>query len=356
MTDKRVVLITGIAGYWGSRLASRLSEEPELHVLGLDDAAPPDRNENLDFVMADLRNPALVELLESENVHSVCHLKFIENFERNEAAFDQNMMGTRKLLGACTEAGVRKIIIRSSTAVYGAHPDNSAFLTEDMPLRGSRQYGTNRDLLEIETFVNGFIGQTPQTLVTVLRFANIIGWSVDTPITRYLKLPSPPVLLGFDPMFQLIHEDDVVEAMAHAVLQDRPGVFNVAAEDPLPLVRVLRLARKAPTRIFHPLAYRSTKCFRGNRIKPLKFVPIEWDYLRYPWVADLTLMRDELGFAPVYRAEGALREFASRRQLKEDVRRRDVPANDEQHLRDVIERRQRVKQRESSNKPATKEA
>lgn len=345
MTEKRVVLITGVADYWGSRLANRLSDETGLHVLGLDNAEPPDRNDGLDFVMADVRNPALVELLASEKVDTVCHLKFIEKAERNQAAYDQNVMGTMKLFGACTQAGVRKIILRSSTAVYGAHPDNSAFLTEDMPLRGSRRYGTNRDLLEIETFVNGFIGQSPQTLVTVLRFANIIGLSADTPLTRFLKLPSPPVLLGFDPMFQLIHEDDVVEALAHVIVINRPGIFNVGAKDPMPLYRVLRLARKAPTRIFQPLAYQRLKLFRCNRIKPRRFVPIEWDYLRYPWVADLTLMRDELGFVPVYLAEVALREFTSQRQHKEDVRSHAALANDEQHLRDVIERRQRVKQR-----------
>jgi UDP-glucose 4-epimerase len=147
----------------------------------------------------------------------------------------------------------------------------------------------------------------------------------------------------------LIHEDDVVEALAHVVFHDKPGTFNVAAEGPMPLSRLLRLARKPPTRIFHPLAYQSMKFLWGNRAKPRRFVPIEWDYLRYPWVADLTLMRDELDFVPVFRAEEALHEFTSRRQLKEDVGRQDVLAKDEQYLRDVIERRRRLKQRESSS-------
>lgn len=349
MADKKVVLITGVADYWGACLASRLSAEPDFHVLGLDVAQPPDKNDSLDFVLADVRNPVLAELLESEKVDAVCHLKFIEKAERNEAAFDQNVMGTMKLFGACAEAGVRKIIIRSSTAVYGAYPDNSAFLTEDMPLRGSRQYGYNHDLLEIEAFVNGFRGQSPQTLVTVLRFANIIGWSADTPMTRFLKLPSPPVLLGFDPMLQLIHEDDVVGALAHVVLNDSPGVFNVGAEGPMPLSRLLRLARKGPTRIFHPLAYRSLKFPRVNKIKPRRLVPIEWDYLRYPWVADLTRMRNELGYSPAYLAEEAVREFTSQRHLKEDAGGHYAFACGEQYLRDVIERRQRVKSRESSS-------
>lgn len=340
MADKTVVLVTGAAGYWGGRVARRLMAEPDYHVIGLDLETPEELND-LDFIQADIRTPLMAELLESENVAIVCHLQFREKVARSESVFEMNVMGTMKLFGACVHAGVEKIVLRSSTTVYGAHPDNSALITEDAPLRGSRQYGSNRDWLELEAFGNGFRGQHPEVKLTVLRFPNIVGPTADTPMTRFLKLQPPVVLLGFDPMLQFIHEDDVVEALAQAVLNDTPGVYNVAAEGPMPLTRVLTLTRKLPLPILHPLAYLGLDLLKGSPLRPTRFVPIEWDYLRYPWVADIAKMREEMGFVPQYMTDELLREFAGPRRMGENG---DGLIDDESRLRDVIERRRRARE------------
>jgi UDP-glucose 4-epimerase len=321
--------------------------EPELHVIGLD-IEPPEDLGDLDFVQADIRNPLLVELLELEKVSVLCHLQFKESIERRESDFDLNVMGAMKLFGACAQAGVTKIVVKSSTAVYGALPDNSALLTEEMPLRGSRNYGYNRDWLEMEAFCNGFRGQHPEVHLSVLRFPNIVGLTADTPMTRFLKLQPPVILLGFDPMLQFIHEDDVVEALAHAVLNDVPGVFNVAGEGPMPLSRALTLARRLPLPLLHPLAYLGLDLLKSSPLRPSRFAPIEWDYLRYPWVGDLTRMREEMFFAPQYMADEALREFAGPRQMGDNGGSSDGLAYDEARLQDTIERRRRTKENENN--------
>jgi UDP-glucose 4-epimerase len=105
-------------------------------------------------------------------------------------------------------------------------------------------------------------------------------------------------------MMQLVHEDDVVEALTHAVMNDVAGAFNVAAEGAMPLSRLLRLARKIPLPVFHPLAYLGQKGRSASR--QARRVPIEWDYLRYPWLGDLAKMREEMGFLPRYEAAEAL--------------------------------------------------
>ncbi len=352
MTDNRVVLVTGVADYWGARVAARLASESSVHVIGIDVKEPPEANEGLDFVQADVRNPALTDFLKAEGVQTVCHLQFSEHAERNEAVFDLNVIGTMKLFNACEQAGVNKVVFRSSTAVYGAHPDNSAFLSEETPLRGSFKYGYTRDWMEIEAFINGFRRESSQMAAIVLRFANIIGQEADTPMTRFLKQPSPTILLGFDPMIQMIHQDDVVEALAFAALNNVPDVCNIGAEDPMPLSRVLRLARKIPTHIFHPIAYRTIETLRSTRIQPLRFAPIEWDYLRYPWVADLGRMREELGFLPAYTAAEALREFVGEQRIAEGTVQPEDLAYDEQRLRDIIERRRRIRLRETATEEA----
>lgn len=345
MADKTVVLVTGAAGYWGSRVARRLMEEPDYQVIGLD-LEPPEEFEALDFIQADIRSPLMAELMESENISVLCHLQFRETSSRSESAFDLNVMGTMKLFGACVQAGVEKVVLRSSTAVYGAHPDNSALLTEDTPLRGSRKNGSIQDWLELESFGNGFRGQHPDVNVTTLRFPNIVGPTADTPMTRFLRLEPPVVLLGFDPMLQFIHEDDAVEALAFAVMNDTPGVFNVAAEGPMPLSRVLTLARKLPLPVLHPLAYWGLDVLKGSLLRPSRFAPIEWDYLRYPWVADIARMREEMGFVPQYMSDELLREFAGPRRSGDNG---DGLVDDETRLQDVIERRRRAREQSAAD-------
>jgi UDP-glucose 4-epimerase len=161
-------------------------------------------------------------------------------------------------------------------------------------------------------------------------------------------MQSPTVLLGFDPLMQIIHEDDVVDALVFSVLNDVSGTFNVSAEGPMPLSRILRLTRRVPMRIFHPFAYKGLELLTGTRFQPERIVPIEWDYLRYPWVADLTLMRTQMGFDPVYLPEEVLREFAGQRRVDAKDGQADSQLTDEQQLRDIIERRRRIRERQSA--------
>lgn len=337
MTDQQVVLITGVAGYWGSRVATRLLTGTDYAVIGIDARPLPNEIPGLNFIQADFRDPLLADLMAVEEVHTVCHLAFWETGRRSEAAFEHNVMGTMKFFGSCAAANVKKIILKSSAVVYGAQPDNPAYLTEDAPLRGSRRYGYNRYQLETEDFCNGFRRQNPAIQLTVLRFANIVGPTADTPFTRYLGHQSTPVLMGFNPMMQVIHEDDVVSALVHAVIQDVDGTFNVAAQPAMPLKRILSLAGTLPISILHPLTYSSA-------LNPMqRKMSLEPDYLRYRWTMDTTAMSDTLGFYPEQPADEAVKAF---RQQKRLLRQADNPppkARPETDLLTLIERRRKVK-------------
>jgi UDP-glucose 4-epimerase len=343
MGNEGAILVTGVAGYWGARVAERLVAEVGCHVIGLDVEQPPDRIQELDFIQADIRNPLLVDLLKSEGVDTVCHMAFVETGRPSEAAFDANVVGTGKLLGACATAGVRKVVLKSSTAVYGARPTNSAFLTEEQSLRGSRRCGSIRDLVEIEAFCGGFRRQARPMMLTILRFPSIVGPTADTPMTRFLKDPYAPSLLGFDPMMQLIHEDDVVRAVVHAVQNDVPGVFNVAARDVLPLNKIRGLAGKPPISVFHPFAYWGVRLLDSTRLPIDRVVPIELDYIRYSWVADLTRMRDELAFEPLHTAEETLGEFAQWRRMSTST----IVGRSAERLRDIMEQRRQAREQQA---------
>jgi len=347
MSEREVILVTGVAGYWGSRVAARLAAEGSCHVIGLDAEQPAGERNGLDFVLADVRNPLLVELLKAENVDTVCHLAFQHSTRRSEAAFDANVIGTTKLLGACAEAGVWKVVLKSSTAVYGARPTNSAFLTEGHPVRGSRRFGYLRDLVEREKFCNGYCRRVPEMSVTTLRFCSIVGPTADTPMTRFLRTPWAPSMMGFNPMMQIIHENDVVDALLHAVCNDTKGAFNVAAEDPMPLSKMRGLVGKLPLSVFHPFASWGIALLGTARVDLEDYLPIEPDYLRYPWVGDLVRMREELGFVPRYTADETLRQFAARLRLGRYRTGSVSLAQDEVQMRELIERRRRSRARQN---------
>ncbi|MGE5602628.1 MAG: NAD-dependent epimerase/dehydratase family protein [Nitrososphaerales archaeon] len=343
MTHEQTVLITGVGGYWGSQVAARLLTIPGIHVMGLDTAPPKQTLEGLDFIQADVRNPLLTDLLSEEGVDTVVHLAFLDSERPSEACFDVNVMGTMKVFGAAAAAGVRKIVIKSSTMVYGAKPDNSAFLPEERGLTANPSLGSLRDRVEIEAFCNGFRGQNPGVILTVLRFPGIVGPKADTFLTRFLSAPLAPVLLGFDPMMQVIHEEDVGEALVHAVMHDAPGVFNVAAEGVLPFSKLRRLAGKHALPVFHLAAYWGNPVLAAFKLPVNRIWPVELDYLRYPWVGDLTKMRHVLGFTPRYTAAEALREFAGRKRLEQFGPESPSLSYDEERLRDTIERRRRAR-------------
>ena len=316
MSQERIVLVTGVARPWGSRVASRLLTEAGCKVIGLDAECPATENPGLDFVQADIRNPLLVDLLKANKVDTVCHLAFAGTRRRSESAFDLNVMGTAKLMGACAAAGVRKVVLKSSMTVYGARATNSAFLPEDQKLRRSRSYGYLRDRVEVESFCSDFRRREPDVLLTILRFPSIVGPTVSTRMTRFLREPWAPSLLGFDPMMQIVHEEDVVSALVHVVLNDLPGVFNVAAEGVLPLSKIRGLAGKPHLPIFHKFVYWGGMLPGGISRFLDRCLPLDPDYIRYPWVGDLARMREELGFEPAYTAEETLREFAQRGDMK----------------------------------------
>jgi UDP-glucose 4-epimerase len=345
---EKVVVVTGVTGYWGTRFAARLATEAGYHVIGLDREPPTDEVEDFDFIQADVRNPLLVELFRAEGVDTVVHLAFAETIRLSEAAFDLNVMGTTKLLSACQQAGVRKAVLKSSTAVYGARPSNSAFLDENHPLRGSRRYGTIRDLVEIERFCRNFRHQAPELVLTILRFPGIVGPTADTAMTCFLKSGRTPTMLGFDPMMQIIHQDDVVEALLHATLNDAAGAFNVAATDVLPLSKIRGLAGKPSFAILHLFAYWGVGRWRTVDQRLQHYLPMEPDYLRFPWVGDLRRMRKKLGFEPHYTAEETLREFAEQFRGDRLLVGPVSMAHEEERLSGVIEERRQARQQQAA--------
>jgi UDP-glucose 4-epimerase len=174
-------------------------------------------------------------------------------------------------------------------------------------------------------------------------------------MVRYLKEWWTPGLLGFDPMMQLIHQNDVEGALIHALHHPASGVFNIAADDALPLNKIRGMVGKPPVSVLHPIAYWGANLLGSSGLGIAHWAPIELDYIRYSWVADLSRMHDVLNFEPYYTAEEAVREFAD--SLRMDEYEPEAPPSSlgEERLRDVLEQRRRQRERETAGKPSPEE-
>lgn len=306
----KTLVITGLFSPLGS-LVARWAADSGIRVLGVDINPMTRPFPGIEFVHADIRNPLFPELLKAEKVDVIFHSAFRWRVRRSEAIFESNVMGAMKLLGAASLAGVKKVVVPSSTFVYGAHIANPFYMTEENEFQGRPGYAFVRDLRDIETFINGFRRQNPEMTLTVLRFANILGHNYPSPLARYLSLPVAPTLMGYDPLLQVIHRNDALQALALALREDHNGIFNIAAPDPLPLRKMLRLCRTPAMPILHPLAYSGFRWTRMLSKKVDALAPIPWDYLRYSWTVATEKAETEWGFSPSHDGEATVRQVAA---------------------------------------------
>ena len=190
-----------------------------------------------------------------------------------------NVVGTHKILDLCVRHGVRKVVVLSSANVYGPRPDNSNFLPEEAPLMAAERFSEMRDLIELDMYAQSFMWKHPELETVILRPVNIVGPTVRNAPSNYLRLARPITVLGFDPMVQLIHEEDVCRALALALRPGLRGVFNVTGPGEVPLSSVLRelgrrpIAGPAPARPpAHPARVRGPPhrvSARGGRSHPV---------------------------------------------------------------------------------------
>ncbi len=305
----KTLVVTGLFSPLGTAVA-QWAVEAGYRVLGVDSKAMTRPFPGVEFIHADIRNPLFPELLKAERVSVIFHSAFRWRVRRSETIFESNVMGAMKLMGAAALAKVKKVVVPSSTFVYGASASNPYFMTENTEFQGRSNYAYVRELRDVETFLSGFRRQHHEMTITVLRYANILGREYASPLARYLSLPVIPTLMGYDPLLQVLHFDDAVAAAIEALNKKHPGVYNVAASPPLPLMKIIRLAGVHSVPILHPFAYFGQNLGSMVIRKSADLLPIHWDYLRYPWTVSTEKIEQEWGFSPTFDAETTVKTFA----------------------------------------------
>jgi UDP-glucose 4-epimerase len=257
MTESRRILVTGLSTYWGGRLAKALERFPEIEaIIGVDNEEPTVELERTEYVKVGAQHALLRRVVEAAEIDTVVDTRLVVNSTSTTAAkaHENNVIGTMNILAACSGADtpVRKVVFKSSTHYYGSEQDDPAFFDETMGRPHQPRTPIERDIVDAEASLDDFADKNPDVTVTILRFANVLGPSVRTSHVQYFSLPAVPMILGFDPRYQFVHEDDVVHALEHAVRNRLPGIYNVAADGVLALSEVAGLLGKPYAPVLPP--------------------------------------------------------------------------------------------------------
>lgn len=302
-------MITGVCGRMGRLLARKLHRLGP--VMGIDRRPFEGKPEDIVHYQLDLRRRQTRDLFRVGGIRAVVHLGTMHDPRESDRVHHSfNVVGLQKLLEYLSQYKVPKLVVLSSASLYGPSPDNAHFLTEDAPLLGAQEFSQIRDLVEVDMLAQSFFWKEPQVETVILRPCHILGRVNNAP-SNYARMERPVTVMGFDPMMQVIHERDVVEAMVLALRPGVRGIYNLRGPGELPLSRMMRLLGRNPLPVPGPLI----KGVMGRlwSYRATGFPTPELDHLRFICMVDDARAREELGFKPLYDIEQTLKSVLSER-------------------------------------------
>lgn len=235
------ILITGAAGYIGHQLGNRLASDFAVigtDIRGRDDTQFPIRK-------LDVRDPALVDLLRSEQITHVVHLASILQASPDRARdYDIDVNGTRNVLECCLQAGVRHFTVTSSGAAYGYHPDNPPWIDEQDALRGNPEFAYSDHKRLIEEMLAEYRNNHPELAQLIFRPGTVLGAETRNQITELFRAPRILALKGSDSPFVFIWDQDVIGAMEMGLRESKAGIYNMAGDGALTMREIAQRLNK----------------------------------------------------------------------------------------------------------------
>ena len=317
----RRVLITGLGTFWGGRVAQALEPDEDVDVIiGLDREEPRVELQRTEYVRADENYSILARIVKAAAIDTIVHTFLIvdSTMMRGRTMHEINVIGTMNLFAAAGAAGstVRDVVVKSSTLVYGAGQKDPVWFGEETPRVTPPSSRVERSLLEVEGYVRDFAEDNPHVTVSLLRFSNVLGTDISTPISRALELPAVPAIFGFDPRFQFVEEDDVIRSILFVLEHHLPGVYNVAGDGQLPWSEVASIVGK---QLFYLPPYGTELAAAALRASRVVDLPPELlALLRHGRGVDNRRLQ-RAGFHYNYTSAGAVESFAESLRLRRTV-------------------------------------
>ncbi|MGQ0626081.1 MAG: NAD-dependent epimerase/dehydratase family protein [Sporichthyaceae bacterium] len=312
----RVVLVTGVSRYLGGALVRRLGERGDVErIIGVDVVEPRAGLGRAEFVKADIRNPIIAKVIAAAEVDTVVHSSAgtLGPGAASRAAMKElNVIGTMQLLAACQNApSLRRLVVKSTTLVYGSSPADPAMFTESTQAKVVPSSGYAKDAAEVESYVRGFVRRRADVNTTVLRLANLAGADFGSPVANLFTLPVVPAVLGRDARLQFLHPRDAVEIFEQAVGNTVCGTFNVAGDGVLLLSQAARRAGRPLVPLASPAISVAGRTLR--RLGLAHGSPELLALLTHGQVVDTTRCKEQFGFHPMYTTAEAFTDFLAAR-------------------------------------------
>ncbi len=315
------IVLVGVCSFKGLNLLKQLEADPRYeNVVAIDVREPRLALKKTKFYRLDLTetlaDDTLAKILKKEKCDTLVHMAFPITPPKNESyAHEVVAIGSYYIVNACEAAKVRKLVLATTTDVYGAFATNPNYLTEDMPPKGNQQSRFLGDKIDAEKQALKYAQKHPGTMVTILRPCTILGPTINSYKTRFLQRPVITTMMGFDPLVQFVHEEDVIASLKILVDEDHPGIFNLAGDGVLPLSRVIELAGKVNLQLTQIGFKTLVQALWLMDIAPAPASHV--DFLRYICVVDNTKVKKVLGYTPKYTTKETLLSFIGADRLRQ---------------------------------------
>ncbi|WP_348672388.1 NAD-dependent epimerase/dehydratase family protein [uncultured Abyssibacter sp.] len=293
----KTILVTGAGGSLGRRVMARLMDRHQVIAVDFRHAVHTDAH--IPSYQVDLRKRRFEDIFRDHAIDGVIHLgRILTNEYSRFRRYNDNVLGTRRLFDLAEKYNVGKVVVHSTHFVYGADAYNPAPLRETAPLKASELTMDLVDAVELENLAQIYLWRSPKLHITILRPCNIVGPGVRNSMSRLLSRRLAPALIGFSPIMQFLHVEDMADAVVAAFERRGKGVFNVAPSDWVAYQDFLRacdcrilplpsLPPSLPRRIAESMGWSS-------------FPPYLINFFKYPVVLDGSAFASAYRWQPQY--------------------------------------------------------
>jgi len=292
---KPEILITGAGGALAGQVIQKMKQLYSIIAVDFKGKVQPE--EGVVFYHLDFSKRGFEEVFRKHDIKGVIHLGRILLYEWNRyRRYNTNVLGTQQLLDLSLKYGVDRVIVLSTFYVYGAHPYNPSLIDETFPPKAACTSANLADSVELDYLASIYMLKYPQLNISILRPCNIVGPGIKNSVNLLLQRKYVPCLLGFSPMMQFIHAEDLANAIMLAYEQEHTGIYNVASNDCVPYLKAVESSGGFPVPILSLPPQLPLKIVRMLNIR--EFPDFLLEHYKYPVILDGALFRKTFGFEP----------------------------------------------------------
>jgi len=298
------VLITGISGRLGRMVAIELRERG-YEVIGVDSRPWPDAPDGVTTFRADIRKRPAEDVFRTKVPDAVVHMGTVTHLQADpETRYRINLGGTRAVFDYCEKYGIKQVVFVGRHTFYGAHPDSPLYHVESDPPLAVSTFPDLADLIAADLYAETSLWRVPDMDTAVLRLCYYLGPAAFGTLAEYLRPPRIPTVMGFDPLFQFMHELDAARAIALALECRLRGVFNVAGPQPVPLSLLINVTGRVNIPVPEPVFL-----WIAGRFGMPPLPPGALNHIKYPTVIDDSPFRQATGFSHTFNEEQSMEAF-----------------------------------------------